>query len=451
MRSQIAAHRVFLVAFVCGATLRVVVMLGYRWQMWFPDSYGYLTTARHPVAGVIRPSGYPLLLWSLRPLHSFALVTGVQHAMGLGIGVMVYALSRRNHVPAWGATLAAAPMLFDAYEVQLEHLVMSDTLFGFLIAGVVTVMLWRYEVTLWRSMATGALLGLAAVVRTVGLPLLAVFVVFLLARRVAWRSVAAAAAACLLPVAAYAGWFTAGQHQFGLNGSTGIFLYSRTMSFADCARIRPPGQERLLCVPMPQGTRTASLIWGDLSPLRLLPGARFASYKDRLAGDFALRTIQAQPLDYLSAVGTDVARTFQVGHPAFPDPQTYRYYLFRPYAVAPPMNAVRTVRSYGHGPAETRVVQPYAGVLRTYQRYVYVPGVLFGLIMVVGLAGIITRWRRLGGRASLPWGVALALIVIPPVTAGFDYRYVLPALAPACVAAALAARDLRSASTASGS
>jgi hypothetical protein len=102
-------------------------------------------------------------------------------------------------------------------------------------------MLWRYEVTLWRSVATGALLGLAAVVRTVGLPLLAVFVVFLLARRVAWRSVAAAAAACLLPVAAYAGWFTACQHQFGLNGSTGIFLYSRTMSFADCARIRPSG------------------------------------------------------------------------------------------------------------------------------------------------------------------------------------------------------------------
>lgn len=45
----------------------------------------------------------------------------------------------------------------------------------------------------------------------------------------------------------------------------------------------------------------------------------------------------------------------------------------------------------------------------------------------------------------MPWGVALALILIPPMTAGFDYRYVLPAVAPACVAAALAVRDLRSA------
>jgi hypothetical protein len=313
--------------------------------------------------------------------------------------------------------------------------------------GAVTVMLWRYEVTARRSATTGLLLGLAATVRTVGLPLLAVFVVFLLARRIAWRSVAAAVTACALPVAAYAGWFTASQHEFGLNGSTGIFLYSRTIPFADCSRIRPPDQERRLCLPMPAGARTASLIWGRFSPLRLLPGRRFASYKDRLAGDFALRAIQAQPLDYLSTAGTDIARTFQVGHPAFPDSATYRYYLFRPRLVAPPTQAARTIRKYGDTSADPRVVQPYAGALRTYQRYVYLPGALFGLIALVGFAGIVTRWRRLGGRTALPWGVAAALIVIPPVTVEFDYRYVLPAVAPACVAAALAIRDLRNRDT----
>jgi hypothetical protein len=445
MKSQIMAHRLFLAALAGGVALRVVVMLGYRWQMWFPDSFGYLTIALHPAAGVIRPSGYPLLLWVLRPLHSLALITGLQHAMGLGIGVMIYALSSRNRVPGWGATLAAVPVLFDAYEVQLEHLVLSDTLFAFLVMGAVTVMLWRYEVTPGRSLATGLLLGLAATVRTVGLPLLAVFVVFLVARRITWRSVAAAVTAGVLPVAAYAGWFTAGQHHLGLNGSTGIFLYSRTVTFADCARIRPPGQERRLCVRLPPGTRTASLIWSRFSPLRVLPGQRFASYKDRLARDFAMRAIQAQPLDYLAAAGTDIARTFQVGHPAFPDPQTYRHYLFRPRLVPPSTEAARTIRTYADGSVGTRVVQPYAGLLRTYQRHVYLPGVLFGLITLVGLAGIITRWRRLGGRISLPWGVAAALIVIPPATAGFDYRYVLPAVAPACVAAALAVRDLRSA------
>jgi hypothetical protein len=451
VKSRLKAHWGFVAVLVSGTALRALVMLGYRWQMWFPDSYGYLTAATHPVAGVIRPSGYPLLLWALRPLHSFALVTVLQHVIGLGTAVMVYALLRRNRLPGWAATLAAAPVLFDAYQVQLEHLVLSDTLFAGLVMGAVTVMLWRYDVTPRRSAAIGLLLGLAAVVRTVGLPLLAVFVLFLLARRVPWRALAAAVTACALPVAAYAGWFAADQHRFGLTGSTGVFLYSRTVAFADCGRMRPPAAERPLCPAQAPGRRKSSMVWGPTSPLRLLPGRRFDVYKDRLAGDFAARAMRAQPLDYLTVVGVDLARTFQLGHPAFPDAETYRYYLFRPHTITPPAQAARTIRAYGHASPVTRVVQPYAMVLRAYQRYVYLPGVLLGLIMIAGFAGIAARRRRFGGRASLPWGVAAALILIPPATVEFDYRYVLPAVSPACVAAALAVRDLWAARAAAGS
>ena len=451
MKCRLKTHWGFLIAFAGGAVLRAVAMLGYRWQMWFPDSYGYLTTAAHPVAGVIRPSGYPLLLWVLRPMHSFALVTALQHLMGLGIGVMVYALLRRNRLPGWGATLAAVPVLFDAYEVELEHLVLSDTLFACLVTGAITVVLWRYEVTPRRSAVAGLLLGLSAIVRTVGLPLLAVFVVFLLARRVSWRALAAAVTVCALPVAAYTGWFASDQHRFGLSGSTGVFLYSRTVAFADCARIRPPADERPLCPAKAPGRHQASMVWGPDSPLRLLPGQRFAPYKDRLAGDFAARAVRAQPLDYLAVVGVDLARTFELGHPAFPDAQTYRYYLFRPHTITPPAQAARTIRAYGHASPVTRVVQPYAMALRAYQRYFYLRGALFGVIILIGFAGIAVRWRRLGGRASLPWGVAMAMIVIPPATVEFDYRYVLPAVSPACVAAALAVRHFWAARTATAS
>lgn len=443
MISRIGTHRTFL-AFLTGAVaLRVVVMLGYRWQLWFPDSYTYVAVAERLQAGVIRPSGYPLMLWALRPFHSFALVTALQHLMGLGIGVMVYAVLRRNRLPGWGAALAAVPVLADAYEVELEHLVMADTLFAALVTGALTVMLWRYEVTVWRSAATGALLGLAAVVRTVGLPLLAVFVIFLAARRVPWRVLAAAVAACALPVAAYAGWFAADHGRLALNGSTGVFLYSRTVEFADCRRIAPPPAERPLCPP--PGVRAASSVWGDTSPLWRLPGPRFAPGKDRLAGDFALRAMRAQPLDYAAAVGGDLARTFQPGHPVFPDGRTYRYYLFRDRSIVPPGEAARRIRAYGHASPVAAVARPYARLLRTYQRYVRLPGVLFGAIMAVGLAAMVTRARRFGGRTALPWGLAAALIVIPPATVQFDYRYVLPAVPPACVAAALAARDLRAA------
>lgn len=448
MIPRIAAHRTFLAVLAGAVTLRVVVMLGYRWQLWFPDSYGYVAAAERLQAGVIRPSGYPLMLWALKPFHSLALVTALQHLMGLGIGVMVYALLRRNGLPGWGAALAGLPVLADAYEVQLEHLVMADTLFAVLVVGALTVMLWRYEVTVWRSAVTGSLLGMAALVRTVGLPLLTVFVIFLVARRVPWRVLAASVAACALPVAAYAGWFAVDQHRLGLNGSTGIFLYSRTVEFADCRRIAPPPEERPLCPQL--GVRAASSVWAPTSPLWRLPGPRFAPRKDRLAGDFAVRAIRAQPMDYATAVGDDLARTFQAGHPVFPDGETYRYYLFRSWSIVPPAEASRRIRAYGHGSAVTRVTQSCARLLRAYQRYVYLPGVLFGVIMVLGLAGIIARYRRLGGRTALPWGLAAALIVIPPVTVQFDYRYVLPAVAPACVAAALAARDLWTARQARG-
>ena len=63
---------------------------------------------------------------------------------------------------------------------------------------------------------------------------------------------------------------------------------------------------------------------------------------------------------------------------------------------------------------------------------------MYGAILVVGLGGMVLAWRRLGGEATMPWLISLALIVIPAATAGFDYRYVLPAVPFACLAAAMA-------------
>jgi hypothetical protein len=39
--------------------------------------------------------GYSLFLRVLLPFHSFTLVAGAQHLMGLGIAVMIYLLARR--------------------------------------------------------------------------------------------------------------------------------------------------------------------------------------------------------------------------------------------------------------------------------------------------------------------------------------------------------------------
>ena len=69
----------------------------------------------------------------------------------------------------------------------------------------------------------------------------------------------------------------------------------------------------------------------------------------------------------------------------------------------------------------------------------YLRGTLVGLILLIGLAGIAARWRRRGGLVLLPWAIAAVLLIIPPLTVGFNSRYVLVAVPPACLAAGLAA------------
>ena len=58
--------------------------------------------------------------------------------------------------------------------------------------------------------------------------------------------------------------------------------------------------------------------------------------------------------------------------------------------------------------------------------------------MFIGAAGVVGRWRRWGGVGLLPWLVGVLMIVLPPMTAGFSYRYVVAAVPTACLAAGLA-------------
>jgi hypothetical protein len=102
---------------------------------------------------------------------------------------------------------------------------------------------------------------------------------------------------------------------------------------------------------------------------------------------------------------------------------------------------------YGHA-TPSRVVEPFATLIDGYERVFYTYGPLFGLILLTGLGGVL-RIRRPPGRAPrlawapgvgsmLPWVTAIVLLVFPVAVADFDYRYLLPVLPFACLAAALA-------------
>ena len=112
LRELAVRHPHFSVALAVGALLRLVAMLAYPGTLWFAgDSYVYVGAALRPTPDQSKTTGYSLFLRALLPFHSFTLVTGLQHLMGLGIAVMVYVLARRAGVSKIWATAATLPVL----------------------------------------------------------------------------------------------------------------------------------------------------------------------------------------------------------------------------------------------------------------------------------------------------------------------------------------------------
>ncbi|MER5320662.1 hypothetical protein [Streptosporangium roseum] len=441
-------HRWFLGVLGLGAVLRVITMLGYRPAIWFPDSYTYVVTALKPRPDLVRPAGYSMFLRLLEPFHSFASVTLVQHLLGLLVGVLVYLTARRLRAPGWAAVLASTPSLLDAYQIELEHLLVSDTLFAALVMSAVCLGLSRDLG--WRTACgIGLLIAAATLTRTVGLPLVVIFACWLIYRmrgRVLMAGVMLAAAA--LPILGYGAWFHATYGRVGIVGANGVFLYSKTMTFADCAVMRPPADLAVLCDPRPPARRPPAqeYVWSPDSPLVRLPGITFSEENDTLAGRFASLAIRSQPLGYLGSVLSELARSFPLSRPVYPDQEVYGYYEFPAAPPAPPgrypatVGAERAERDYERGPIATRIVEPYAGWMRAYQDVVWLPGAAVLLILLVPpVAAGVRRLRPESPMWVLPWTTAVVLLVMPPAVAEFDYRYVLPAVPAACLAAALVA------------
>jgi hypothetical protein len=472
VQRALAGNKLFVILMIPAALLRIDAELGYRWQSWFNDSWNYVDTAVTLNLDPTRPSGYSFYLWVLKPFHSFALVTVSQHIMGLLIAVMMYALARhRFGTPKWLAAVMTLPVLYDGFEIQLEHLILSDTLFLFLAMLAVLVLLWSplpplraaggAQVPWWRSSwarcaLAGALVGVSAIVRTTGLPLIPIFAVYLLlcfgmgAVRAGWRTLVSGVVAFVVlavaPVAGYAGWYDLQHGAFNTSESTGVFLYSRVMTFADCAKMQLSPDLLSLCTTVPPAQRPVAqaYIWTAASPLHRFPAPVFSALPNSLAQQFAIKAIEAQPAAYARAVFDDTWRSFDWSRSVFPNAQTYDEYLFGYQSV--PISSGHPVPGYSSSAAAylaggnplTVVVNPFASAIRVYQRYVWLPGTVYGLLLLAGLGAIVAGRRRVSVDALLPWVSSVALIVVPAATAEFDYRYVTTAVPFACLALAIA-------------
>ena len=459
-------HWLFSLALLAAAVPRLVVMLGYRPAMLFRlDTFDYLWGAVHLSPNVVNPSGYSLFLWLLLPFHSLVLVAAIQHLLGLGVATMVYAVLRHYRLPAWGATLAAVPVLFDPEQIMIEHLIMADLLAMVLMVGSFAVLLFRDSPSLSRSATAGLLMGVATIVRPTVLPLVLLIPVYLLIRRVGWRRAGAALAVGILPVLGYMGWFASANGTFNLSNSNGLFLWSRTMSFANCSVIKPPPDLQALCPtaqPGPLAKADPALrrlpkrylwnhriwAWQGTTSGFVPDTAAFTQANNERALRFAILAIKAQPVEYAHAIAAEFVTPF-----AHTD-NTLRFPVVPPSSstLTPAYNlryAIGTIKAYtgsDQGVSRylgyhfgTRVVHTPAVLMNEYQHIIYLPGPVFGLIMLTGLVGIIIPSRR-SWPAIFLWVSAIIIMVLPTAEHEYTYRYVIPAVPLVCMAAALAFR-----------
>lgn len=445
-------HRVFLALLVAGTVVRVIACLAYHPALWFSDSLGYAGLGLHPYPTLIRPAGYPLLLlWPLHRLHSYLAVVIVQHILGLASGVLVYALLVRRRLRPWVAALASAPVLLSAYEIQIEHFILSDSLFAFLLISAIAVLLWNPRPGWLGCVLAGLLLGAAAITRSEGTPLLAAPVVWMLVQHTPWRvrlaQVALVCAAFALPVVSYAGWFNTAYGHYQLTYSTGAFLASRAESFADCRADAIPRADQWLCAAKP-GLSPDRYIWTHGMPLATVRGGAFIYVNNRRETAFALHVFAAQPAAYLLSTWHGVLQNFVSGGTAYSDGQAaFAFPAHTPQTVAQLDRANRgnptaPIYHYDAHPS-TQVGQPWAAILQVYQQVVVLPPTLVGVITFLALLGAALAWKRRGGPGLLPLLVGLVLLVFPAATSGFGSRYELVSAGALCMAAALGAAEIR--------
>jgi hypothetical protein len=444
-----------------GLVLRILAQAAYRPALFYIDTIKYLYNA-WPGAD---PVGYKVPLKLLLLVGDLGTVTAVQHLLGLAMAATLYLLLRRRGVPRVLAALAIAPVLLDAYQLQLEQTIMPDVWFEALIVAGLAVLLWKPGSTTLRTVITaGLVLGASATVRQVGeiliLPAAAYLLAAVLAAGGGWRQAtgkaAALCAAFALPILGYCTGSYAITGHFWLTQAGTSASYGRVAAAADCATLRLPAAERPLCPTRAQQALGPDGLDHDaISPLKLFV-TPYGMSRRRLISNFTHQVLTQQPLRVLAGLARDAADLFDVTRSTNPGITPISRWQFQTtFPTYPPAvgeNGSHQVifglklrpsggplvyqplsHSYG-GPA--RVSRPIAAFLRSYQLDGgYTPGPLLAIAALAGLAGSLALLRRRASPAQrqltlacLLFFGAAATVLLASDAFEFSWRYQLPAL-----------------------
>lgn len=445
-RSLIAAfarrHGLFLSLLAVGASLRALAWFAYWPALFYTDSTDYLSHASPLGLSDWHPPGYSLLLRALLFLHSTAVVTLAQHVFMLAASCLLYAAVRRASNRPRLAALACAPLLLDAYQVQIEQYVMPGPLFECLLIFGVAGALWHGRLTLGRCVGIAFALSLSVIVRLDGLALLIPLLAWLLVRRVGLRAVLATTLAFAAPVAGLAATRDLAGRGFNLSAMDSLWLYGRVATFVDCSQVQVPNYEAQLCPAGPPSARHSTTWYENsiISPAHLY----LETHRDGQAVvlDFAKRVIEAQPAAYGRTVLTSYLDQFRPTReqiPGGPPVGPWRFATTQHEVDAE--NAEAASMLPGLRPSLKTQVSPFLSrILRDYQVFGYVPGPLMAILLVVALAAGLRRWRTSqGSNALFLAAMGIAIVLWACATVVFSWRYMLPTLIlfPAAVAVSL--------------
>jgi len=443
-------HWLAAVLLAAGLALRVLAQAAYRPVLFYIDTTRYL----YNDAPGMDPAGYKGPLRAILAVANFNAVAAIQHLLGLAMAVLLYLLLLRRGCPRWLAALATAPLLLDAYQVQIEQTVMPDTWFEALIVAGALILLWRPGPG-WRAAAAGGLvLGTSAIFAQVGEAVAPAAVIYLLALGGGWRrALGRVAAVCLAfaaPILAYSAvnYLAAGDFFLSHTGVTSA--YGRMAAAADCTTLRLPPDERAMCPTRHQQALGPDFLeFGLRSPVRPFYSGLARDRVDSLITDFNRRVLTQQPLRVLRAYLRDVARPFALTRDGSPGVTAISRWQFQTsYPYYPPHASRQVIDSsvdrFGGG--RPAVWAPAARFLRGYQLHGgYTPGPLFALCLLAGLAGsaVLLVRRRAGPAAREPalaclllFAAAVSVLLVSDVFE-FSWRYLLPALVTLIPAGAL--------------
>lgn len=443
MRHRLARRGVLAVAgvFLAGTLIRVwFVAAGPRAFVGDLDTITYVGAwdSRSPQ---VRPYGYSFFLRAVHEISanvSFTIV--LQHVLGLVAAGLLYASVRRFTQSRVAATIAAAFILFDGFEIFLEHALLTESFFVFLVVAFTYALLRAFEGSWTWIVLSGVFIAAAGVVRPVGLPLVPLSLLALLVwppetRLAGWRGrigpVAAVAAGAIALFGTYLAVLSGepGSPKLSLSPASGRVLYSRVAPFADCRKFTPPAGAARLCQTTPPASRpgTNYYLWTPTNPAWRLYGP--PPHGDGKLFEFALSAIVAQPGAYISAVLNDLRQVFEVEHEsAFVNGASQRL----------PAVTRETQIYYHYSAADYKL----AARVLPYARTIFVDNVLTTIVLALSVISLMLT-RGTERRGALVFAITgWTLILGALATANYDPRYsgvAVPLLAAASTPAVLRA------------